>query len=400
MAGIQLSRWCSVFRHDQDAARLSSAHQDITFHASHSAGGAVTTAKSPRHINLLKIFYALAGLFVFILALQLMKAGARNFAPVLKEMALLQTPLQALGLGWLGAYFVLSGSPVAAAALGLFNGAAIDAHQTFMMINGSRMGASFIVLFVGFLYMVRGNESKRSLSMGLLAMLTTWTTYVPVMLLGSYFLTQGTFSALRFSASAELASFLDAIFDPLVAWIISWAPGLLVFVVGVLTILLAFNLIDRALPELKLSGSEFGEAPSLLFRPIVMFLIGGAITAVSMSVSVSISLLVPLSARGYIRRENVIPYIMGANITTFIDTLVASLLMNNPASFTIVLVEMLSVSIVSLLIMAFVYRFYERQILKLANRITASRRGFSLFMILLVGVPIVLLIVPRLLNTR
>jgi hypothetical protein len=363
-------------------------------------GGAVTTTPSPRHINLLKIAYALAGLFLFILALQLMKAGARGLAPVLKETALLQTPIQALGLGWLGAYFVLSGSPVAAAALGLFNGGAINAHQTFMMINGSRMGASFIVLFVGFLYMLRGHEPKRSMSMGLLAMLTTWTTYVPVMLLGSYFLLTGTFDSLRFSASAELASFLDAIFDPIVAWITGWAPGLLVFVVGVGTILLAFNLIDHALPELKLRGSEYGEAPSLLFRPFVMFLIGGAITAVSMSVSVSISLLVPLSARGYIRRENVIPYIMGANITTFIDTLVASLFMNNPASFTIVLVEMLSVTIVSLLIMIFIYRFYERQILNAANRITVTRRGFSLFMILMVGMPIALLVVPRLLLTR
>jgi hypothetical protein len=358
------------------------------------------TAQPPRRINFLKIIYALAGLFLFILALQLMKAGARGLAPVLKETALLQTPVQALGLGWLGAYFVLSGSPVAAAALGLFNGGALDAHQTFMMINGSRMGASFIVLFVGFLYMVRGHESKRSLSMGLLAMLTTWTTYVPVMLLGSYFLINGTFDALQFSASAELASFLDAIFDPIVAWISGWAPGLLVFVVGVVTILLAFNLIDRALPELKLSASEFGEAPNLLFRPGVMFLIGGAITVVSMSVSVSISLLVPLSARGYIRRENVIPYIMGANITTFFDTLVAALFMDHPASLTIVLVEMLSVTIVSLVIMSLIYRPYERHILNLANRITATRRGFSLFMIVLVGAPIVLLLVPRLLMTR
>ena len=360
----------------------------------------MTTDQPRRHSHLLKIAYALAGLFVFILALQLMKAGAKELAPTLKNLNLLQTPLQALGLGWLGAYLVLSGSPVAAAALGLFNGGAITELQTFMMINGSRMGSSFIVLFVGFLYMVRGNESKRSLSIGLLSMLTTWTTYVPAMLLGSFLLTSGALDNLRFTSSAELASFIDAVFDPIVGWITGWAPGLLVFVVGVLVILLAFNLIDRALPELKLTGSEFGEAPSLLFRPIVMFLIGGAITAVSMSVSVSVSLLVPLSARGYIRRENVIPYIMGANITTFIDTLVASLFMNNPASLTIVLVEMLSVSSVSLLIMGLIYRPYERQVLNLANRITATRRGFSLFMILMVGVPIVLLLVPRLFMTR
>jgi solute carrier family 34 (sodium-dependent phosphate cotransporter) len=359
----------------------------------------VTTDQPRRHIHLLKIVFALAGLFVFILALQLMKAGARQLAPVLEDLALLQTPLQALGLGWLGAYLVLSGSPVAAAALGLFNGGAITELQTFLMINGSRMGSSFIVLFVGFLYMVRGHESKRSLSIGLLSMLTTWTTYVPAMLLGSYLLNSGALSALHFSASAELASFIDSVFDPIVGWIIGWAPGLLVFVVGVLVILLAFNLIDRALPDLRLTGGEFGEAPSLLFRPVAMFLIGGAITAVSMSVSVSVSLLVPLSTRGYIRRENAIPYIMGANITTFIDTLVASLFMNNPASFTIVLVEMLSVSTVSLLIMGFIYRPYERQVLNLANRITATRRGFSLFMILLLGLPLVLLIVPRLFMT-
>ena len=74
--------------------------------------------------------------------------------------------------------------------------------------------------------------------------------------------------------------------------------------------------------------------------------------------------------------------------------------MNNPASFTIVLVEMLSVSIVSLVIMGFIYRPYERQVLNLANRITATRRGFSLFMILLWGLPLVLLIVPRLFMTR
>ena len=362
-------------------------------------GGAVSAAK-PHRINLAKIAYAVVGLLVFILALQLMKAGAKQFAPMLKETALLQTPLQALGLGWVGAYLVLSGSPVAAAALGLFNGGALTELQTFMMINGSRMGSSFIILFIGFLYMVRGDEPKRSLSIGLLSMLTTWTTYVPAMLLGSYLLSSGALSSLHFSASAELASFLDAIFDPIVSWIISWAPGLLVFVIGVLVILLAFNLIDHALPELKLTGNEFGESPSLLFRPAVMFLIGGAVTAVSMSVSVSISLLVPLSARGYIRRENVIPYIMGANITTFIDTLVASLFMNNPESFTIVLVEMLSVFSVSLLILLLIYRPYERQILSLANRVTTTRRDFSLFMILLVGMPLVLLLLPMIFMTR
>lgn len=345
-----------------------------------------------RRIKLAKIGYALAGLLVFVLALQLMKAGAKVLAPVLEETALLQDPVDSLGFGWLGAYLVLSGSPVAAAALSLFNGGALTSLQTFTMINGSRMGASFIVLFIGFLYMLRGHEPKRSLGMGLLSLLTTWSIYIPAMLVGTLLLTNGTLDHVHMSASAELASFMDAIFDPIVAWITGWAPGLLIFAVGVGVILIAFNLIDRALPELKLGGTEFELTPRLVYRPIVMFALGGAVTIVSMSVSVSLSLLVPLSARGYVRRENVIPYIMGANITTFVDTLVASVLMNRPQSFTIVLVEMLSVAIVSLIVLAFLYRSYERSLLRLAGWITGHRRNLTVFMLVMVAVPIILLL--------
>ena len=346
----------------------------------------------PRRINLLKIAYALGGLFVFVLALQLMKTGAKSLAPALKDTALLKDPLDSLGFGWLSAYIVLSGSPVAAAALSLFNGGAINALQTFTMINGSRMGASFIVLFIGFIYMLRGHEPKRSLSMGMLSLLTTWTIYIPAMLLGSYFLTHGVFDAVHVSVSSQLASFVDSVFDPMVNWIVGWAPGLLVFVVGVGVILLAFNLIDRALPNLNLGGTDFDQAPRLLYRPVVMFLLGSAVTLLSMSVSVSVGLLVPLSARGYVRRENVIPYIMGANITTFIDTLIASILMNNPHSFTIVFVEMLSVSLVSLTVLTTLYRPYERQVLNMANWITGQRRNLTVFVLVLVAVPIVLLL--------
>ena len=36
--------------------------------------------------------------------------------------------------------------------------------------------------------------------------------------------------------------------------------------------------------------------------------------------------LVPLALKGYVRRDRVIPYVMGANIATWIDTLFAALL--------------------------------------------------------------------------
>jgi hypothetical protein len=110
-------------------------------------------------------------------------------------------------------------------------------------------------------------------------------------------------------------------------------------------------------------------------------------------VSVSLSILVPLSNRGFVRRENVIPYIMGANITTFVDTLLAAVLLGNPPAFTIVLVEMFSITVVSIIILATSYYRYEHAILKNVALITARKRNLAIFMLAIFVIPIILMLV-------
>jgi len=80
-------------------------------------------------------------------------------------------------------------------------------------------------------------------------------------------------------------------------------------------------------------------------------------------------------------------------VTTFVDTLVVALLMSNPAAFTIVLVQMVSVTIASLAILLVSYRRYERFLLGTAGAITRSRRNQTIFMLAMVGMPIVLLMI-------
>ena len=60
-------------------------------------------------------------LFLFILAITLMKDGARGLEPLVHEVFHVTTPANALGFGWIFAYVVMSGSPVAAAALTLLD---------------------------------------------------------------------------------------------------------------------------------------------------------------------------------------------------------------------------------------------------------------------------------------
>lgn len=131
----------------------------------------------------------------------------------------------------------------------------------------------------------------------------------------------------------------------------------------------------------------------LVYQPMIMFLLGSAVTLVSMSVSVSLSILVPLSHRGFVRRENVIPYIMGANITTFIDTLLAAMLLNNHAAVSVVLAEMLGVALAALIILLVAFKAYERSSLQFVNWVTEKNRNLALFMFIIFIVPIILVLI-------
>jgi hypothetical protein len=340
-----------------------------------------------------KIGIFILSLFFFILAIMLMKEGARNLGPLLTKELAITNAVNSLGFGWLFAYIVMSGSPVAAAALTFFEVGAVDKFGAFMMITGSRLGASFIVLFIGFIYVLRGRDRATSLSMGLLSLTVTGTTYLIGMLIGLLILYTGLLDSVHLSSGAVLNSIFDLVFDPLVALITTHLPEWSYFIVGLGIIILSFNLFDRCLPEMALKESQVGQMSRLVYRPWVMFFLGASITLISMSVSISLSILVPLSQRGFVRRENVIPYIMGANITTFVDTLLAAVLLDNPLAFTIVLVEMSSIAIVSIIILATAYYRYERAMLDLVAWVTTSNDRLALFMVVIFVTPIALMLI-------
>jgi solute carrier family 34 (sodium-dependent phosphate cotransporter) len=302
--------------------------------------------------------------------------------------------MNSLGFGWLLAYVFLSGSPVAAIAVSFFAADTISNIQAFTMITGSRLGASLIVLFVGFLYYLRGHQRSSSISIGVLALLTTAAIYLPALPLGYWLLTSKVFAGLQVSPTTPVSSALDVIYGPILDLIKAWAlPGWLVFGLGIGALLLAFSLLDRALPQISAERSSFKRIGRLVYRPMAMFLLGCVVTSATLSVSVSLSILVPLSAKGLVRRENTLPYIMGANITTFIDTLVAALINGGPAAFTIVLVEMISVATLSLLVLLVCYRPFERAILRLQEAIIRNNRTLGAFLCIMLIIPVILLLV-------
>jgi Na+/phosphate symporter len=339
-----------------------------------------------------RVVWVVVSLGLFAVALILVKTGARPVAPLLQGTFRVNSPLTALGFGWLFSSLVLSGSPVAAASLSFLDAGVLTPDEAFAMIAGSRLGAAFIVLLVGFVYILRGRSREGALSVGLLSLLVTQTVYLPAVMLGYLAIQKGWFLSHAIRSQAETNSPIDRLLQPALVSLSAHLPAWVFFPTGFLLMMASFSLIDRALPKLHLEQTSLGRLSRVLYRPMVTFLLGAGITALTMSVSLSLSLLVPLSARGYIRQENAIPYIMGANITTFDDTLVAAALLANPSAVAIVVAQMVSVALVSLLILVFAFRRYERALVRLARRIGSGRASLALYLCLTFAVPLALLI--------
>ncbi len=329
---------------------------------------------------------------LFIVSLMLVKEGAGPLAPLLRDTFSVSSAWSALGFGWLSATLILSGSPVAATALAFLDAGVLSSLEAFTMIAGSRLGAAFIVLLIGFIYTLRGRQSESTLGAGLLTLLVTQTVYFPALLVGLALLASPWFGEVTVSANSALASPIDALVDPMLALLASIIPPWGIFPMGFALMLLSFWSFDQSLPEFGLDQTSLGRINRLLYRPIVSFAMGAALTAVTMSVSVSLGLLVPLSSRGFIRQENVIPYIMGANITTFIDTLIAAALLSNPNAITIVLVQMISVAIVSLAILTLGFGPYERGLASAAEFIGHHKIALATYLAATLLIPLALLL--------
>ena len=365
---------------------ISTAHEGPAA-AGWSVAGALTALR--------RVAALLTGLLFLVGALQLMKTGAASLDVLQDGSILVENALSTLGLGWLGALLVLSGSPVAATSLALVaagegTGAArgVTELEGFTMLTGSRLGAAFVVLLVAVVYALRSGEGKRRapLSTAVLALTATAVVYVPAAFLGTALLSWGPFASLELGFPGQLVDLIDVVYGRAVEEADRSLPPFLVFVAGVGALLLAFKLIDAALPDLD--DASVSSRPDWLQRKWPMFALGCAVALVTMSVSVALTILVPLVAKNVVRREHVLPYIMGANITTLGDTMFVAFALDSPAAVRIVLAEVIAAGTISVLLLAFAYPLLWTALWETQAWVTRTRRRLALFTLAVLLVPV------------
>ncbi|HVL63851.1 MAG TPA: hypothetical protein VM573_01635 [Actinomycetota bacterium] len=346
----------------------------------------------------------LIALFFFVGALQLMKTGASGLDVLQPGGFLVKNPASTLGLGWLGALFVLSGSPIAATSLTLVaageqaaaGAARFTEMQGFTMLTGSRLGAAFVVLLTAVIYAVRGGRGERMapLSTAVMALCTTAMIYIPAAFIGWAILSWGPYRNLDLQFPGQFADLIDLVYGGLLDRV-EGLPAAVIFLGGLGVLLLSFKLIDAVMPRLDDGAIESSRA-AWLRRKWPMFGLGCLVALITMSVSVALTILVPLVAKGYAKREDILPYIMGANITTLGDTMLAAFALHSPAAVRIVLAEVIATSILSVILLSFFYPGVRRAIWRFQRQMVKSKPRLAAFTGALFLVPVTIIVVAGL----
>lgn len=333
---------------------------------------------------------------LFLFAVQLLGTATAAAAPTLERIfaRVLVGDLSALGLSWLGAYALGNGSVIAALSLSLLTADLVSPSQAFLMIAGSRLGSAAIVVFVGALdYLQRKDYSlQHSVGMGLLVFLLTHSIYLPATLVGYLALPALRPPVRAVSADWTLGARDPAMMDSLAVGVTTRLGPLLSVFFAVALLLGSLHLFDRLLERVDTSTlrDRFFDH---FERTWVAFAIGLFVTGVSTSVAFSLGVIVPLYNRGYVERDELVPYVLGANLGTLFDTLLVALVLDSPVGVSLV-VELLAVATLLTVGVLAVHSRYTQLVAAVDERLHTDRRVFVVFVLSLLLVPAVLVLGP------
>ncbi|MDS0279530.1 sodium:phosphate symporter [Halomicroarcula sp. S1AR25-4] len=333
---------------------------------------------------------------LFLFTVRLLGTATNAAAPLLGDVfsRMIFDDASALGLGWLGTYALANGSVVAALSLSLFAADILSVSQLFLMVAGSRLGSAAVVVFIGTLDYVQKAEYsfRESVSMGLLTFLLTHSIYVPVTVLGYVLLPTVHGSFRRVGREWSVGARTLDLFDPVTVAITNRLGPVPAFVLAVGLLFGSLRVFDTVLERVDTSTVR-----RRVFRHFertwVAFGIGLVGTGITTSVAFSLGIVVPLYNRGYVKRNELIPYVLGANLGTLFDTLVVAVALASPAGVAVVL-ELLTVATIATVVALLAYDTYSRVISNVNDRLLADRRVFVLFVLSLVLVPLALLVLP------
>ena len=328
------------------------------------------------------IIGSVVALYFFISAIMLIKESAKMMAEVLAEKIVLVIRDTTSGVfaGWLGTALLHSSGAFDSIVVAFVSSGAMPLALAVSTIIGAELGTTVTPFLISVLNQVRGRKHQDAafnvtLTHVLYNLFTLALFYPAELFFGTF-----TWIALQGSNIFVKAPWLNAIPDlldvatPWVPFVLGYIPPWAGLIAGAVMLVLALGGVEKYMTEIFNMPRSWNLIRATFQKPVRAFVAGFIFTLLIPSTTVMVSLLVPLATSGVIGAEfYILPYILGANIGTVFDVMIAAMATGDPIAMGVWLVH-LSVNLLGALIFLPLMKPFSRLVKATADRVAASPR--------------------------
>lgn len=343
---------------------------------------------------------SLVALYFFVSGIILIKSGAVIMGESLAErvVLLIRDTTSGVFAGWIATALLHSSGAFDSIIVAFMSSGVMPLSLAVATIIGAEMGTSVTPFLVSVLSRIRkGARLTASFNVTLshvLYNLFTLLLFYPIELFFGVFTNiawRGSYLFVKASWLRSIPDLLEVVtpwVDPLLNVIPAWAG----VVLGGGMLVAALWGIERYMTAIFSMPTSWNLIRATFTRPLRAFLAGFLFTLLVPSTTVMVSLLVPLAGSGVILADYyILPYILGANIGTVFDVMIAALATGDPISLGVWLVH-LSINVIGALIFIPLLKPFSRLVRWTAEKTAASPRLTLFIAIIIHVVPIIVIL--------
>ncbi|MBI5754987.1 hypothetical protein HZA41_02090 [Candidatus Peregrinibacteria bacterium] len=356
-------------------------------------------------------------LLTFILAIEFIKVGIEPFSDTLREYIkqYVNSSLASMGIGWFTSFLTVNSTSIAVLGMNLVGHDILNFDEGFYLILGSRIGSAAVILFLGIIFYLKGQSYRRSINVGLLTFLAILSTSLLAIFFGKILhllkIDENMAQALHSPGQGPMTKFISESFTHNIAAIsLSQIGPVLTFLIGFIMVILVIELLNKVFYIIDFSEHDFEKNPfryqlsKLLRTRFFAFLMGTIIGALTLSITVTLSILIPLythetlvskikelfNKNTSLASRMLIPYALGANLGSFLDTFVFAKISGSTIGLTLAYNVFLS-SLFSILLLFLIYRIWSDIMIRISNWALSRPAYLPEIIILLITFPLLLI---------
>ena len=343
---------------------------------------------------------SLIAVYLFVSGIVVIKSAAVILGESLAEkiVLLIRDTTSGVFAGWLGTAILQSSGAFDSIVVCFTSSGVMPLTLAVATIIGAEIGTTVTPFLISALGHVRkGKRLTASFSVTVshvMYNLFTLLLFYPAELFFGVFSKIATQGSSIFLNIPWLQAFPDII-DVATPWVdtlVEMIPPWMGLVLGGLMLIVALMGLEKYMTAIFSMPRSWNLIRATFTKPYRAFMVGFLFTVLVPSTSVMVSLLVPLAGSGVIRADYyILPYILGANIGTVFDVMIAALATGDSASLGVWLVH-LAINVTGAIIFMPLLAPFSRMVRWISERLAASPRLTLAIAVIFYAVPVLILV--------